>query len=90
MRPAAGVNSPPGLSPSNPRPVATMSTSIPAHTSPAPITPAPISVVKADLPLSCPLPGAAVWNMHPKVYLPIEASGQASCPYCGASYVLQP
>ncbi|MGQ0801854.1 MAG: zinc-finger domain-containing protein [Pseudomarimonas sp.] len=62
-----------------------MSTSTPARSQPA-----PIHVAKADLPLSCPMPGAAVWNMHPKVYLPIEATGRASCPYCGASYVLQP
>jgi len=49
----------------------------------------PITVTPSDLPLSCPPPGAPVWNMHPKVYLPIEASGQATCPYCGAHYVLE-
>lgn len=49
----------------------------------------PIDVSPADLPLSCPLPGESVWNMHPKVYLPIEASGAATCPYCGASYLLK-
>jgi uncharacterized Zn-finger protein len=48
----------------------------------------PIAVTSADLPLSCPRPGVVLWSMHPKVYLPIEASGQASCPYCGAHYVL--
>jgi len=26
--------------------------------------------------------------MHPKVYLPIEATGEAICPYCGAHYLL--
>lgn len=45
-------------------------------------------VTRADLPLSCPMPGMALWNSHPKVYLPIEATGQAKCPYCGASYQL--
>jgi uncharacterized Zn-finger protein len=30
-----------------------------------------------------------VWNMHPRVYLPIEKSGEAICPYCGAHYVLE-
>ena len=50
---------------------------------------APIEVAASDLPLSCPMPGALVWNMHPKVYLPIEASGAATCPYCGASYLLK-
>ena len=39
-----------------------------------------------DLPLSCPMPGMYLWNSHPKVYLPIEAMGEAKCPYCGAQY----
>ena len=42
-----------------------------------------------DLPLSCPMPGMYLWNSHPKVYLPIEATGEAKCPYCGAHYHLQ-
>jgi uncharacterized Zn-finger protein len=45
-------------------------------------------VRRSDLPLSCPRPDMALWNSHPKVYLPIEASGEATCPYCGARYVL--
>ena len=45
-------------------------------------------VTRADLPLSCPMPGMALWNSHPKVYLPIEDTGRAKCPYCGASYQL--
>jgi uncharacterized Zn-finger protein len=43
----------------------------------------------ADLPLSCPMPGMHLWNSHPRVYLPIEASGEAKCPYCGAQFVLK-
>jgi uncharacterized Zn-finger protein len=46
------------------------------------------TVSRSDLPLSCPMPGMALWNSHPKVYLPIEASGSAKCPYCGAMYTL--
>ncbi len=46
-------------------------------------------VTRADLPLSCPMPGMALWNSHPRVYLPIEASGSAKCPYCGAMYTLK-
>jgi len=43
----------------------------------------------SELPLSCPLPSMAVWNAHPRVYLPIEAQGgKAACPYCGAQFVL--
>lgn len=50
--------------------------------------PEPIKVSRADLPLSCPRPEDEVWNMHPRVYLPIEKTGEATCPYCGARYVL--
>jgi len=45
-------------------------------------------VSAADLPLSCPMPGMALWNSHPKVYLPIEQTGWAKCPYCSAEYTL--
>ncbi len=46
-------------------------------------------ITKHDLPLSCPMPDMALWNAHPKVFLPIEKTGQAICPYCGAEYKLQ-
>jgi len=42
----------------------------------------------SDLPLSCPMPDMSVWNSHPKIYLPIEDTGAAVCPYCGAEYSL--
>lgn len=45
-------------------------------------------VTQDDLPLSCPMPNMTLWNAHPRVYLPIEKTGKASCPYCGAQYVL--
>lgn len=45
-------------------------------------------VSRADLPISCPLPEMTLWNSHPKVYLPLEATGKAKCPYCGADFVL--
>jgi uncharacterized Zn-finger protein len=41
-----------------------------------------------DLPLSCPMPGMHLWNSHPRVFLPIEKTGWAKCPYCGAEYTL--
>ena len=41
-----------------------------------------------DLPLSCPMPQMYLWNSHPRVYLAIEATGEAKCPYCGAEYYL--
>lgn len=45
-------------------------------------------VSRADLPLSCPMPDQKLWNAHPRVYLPIEETGTASCPYCSARYRL--
>jgi uncharacterized Zn-finger protein len=45
-------------------------------------------VTRADLPLSCPMPGMSLWNSHPKVYLPVEETGEAKCPYCGATFTL--
>lgn len=46
-------------------------------------------VVRADLPLSCPTPEMVLWNSHPRVYLPIENTGKAQCPYCGATFELE-
>jgi uncharacterized Zn-finger protein len=40
------------------------------------------------LPLHCPMPEMSLWNSHPRVFLPIEETGQAKCPYCGAEFVL--
>lgn len=45
-------------------------------------------VSRADLPLSCPTPGQKVWDSHPRVYLPIEETGKATCPYCSANFIL--
>lgn len=58
---------------------------------PPPHTEAPRAVTAKDLPLSCPMPDAEVWNMHPRVYLPIEdePNREAVCPYCGARYRLE-
>ncbi|MAZ77481.1 MAG: hypothetical protein CMF39_02250 [Legionellaceae bacterium] len=47
-----------------------------------------IEVNPSDLPLSCPPDGDRVWDAHPRVYLPIEETGQETCPYCGAVYHL--
>lgn len=45
-------------------------------------------VRRTDLPLSCPTAEQKLWNSHPRVYLPIEQTGTASCPYCSARYRL--
>ena len=41
-----------------------------------------------DLPLSCPMPGTSLWSSHQRVYLPVQESGRAQCPYCGTVYIL--
>lgn len=45
-------------------------------------------VKASDLPLCCPMPDMTLWNSHPRVYLPIEETGQANCPYCSAHFEL--
>jgi uncharacterized Zn-finger protein len=47
-----------------------------------------VEVKASDLPLHCPLPEDAIWNAHPRVYLAIEKTGEALCPYCGTRYML--
>ena len=46
-----------------------------------------VEVAAKDLPLHCPLPSQKLWNSHPRVYLPIEKTGEARCPYCSTLYV---
>jgi uncharacterized Zn-finger protein len=48
-----------------------------------------VEVTEKDLPLHCPLPSQKLWNAHPRVYLPIDMTGEARCPYCGTLYKLQ-
>ena len=43
---------------------------------------------RSQLPLHCPLPEMSLWNSHPRVYLPIEETGAAKCPYCGTDFRL--
>lgn len=45
-------------------------------------------VKHSDLPLCCPMPSMTLWNSHPRVYLPIEDTGHARCPYCSADFKL--
>jgi uncharacterized Zn-finger protein len=47
-----------------------------------------IEVTATDLPLHCPMPSMLLWNAHPRVFLPIEKTGEALCPYCGTRYRL--
>ena len=45
-------------------------------------------VTRAELPLHCPMDNMTLWNSHPRVFLPIEKTGWAKCPYCSAEYTL--
>ena len=47
-----------------------------------------IDVTAKDLPLHCPMASMKLWNTHPRVYIPIEETGEAKCPYCGTVYKL--
>lgn len=60
----------------------------PKPTPPAPREPIPVT--PKDLPLHCPLPQQSLWNSHPRVFLDIETTGHARCPYCGSEYRLNP
>jgi uncharacterized Zn-finger protein len=46
-----------------------------------------IEIGDADLPLHCPMPSMLLWNAHPRVFLDIEHTGHALCPYCGTEYI---
>jgi uncharacterized Zn-finger protein len=48
-----------------------------------------VEVGAADLPLHCPTPAMMLWNAHPRVFLDIERTGVALCPYCGTRYTLK-
>jgi len=45
-------------------------------------------IQRSDLPVHCPTSEVPLWNAHPRVYLPILATGQATCPYCGTQFML--
>jgi len=48
-----------------------------------------LELTTADLPLSCPPRTDAIWNAHPRVYLPLDQAGEVVCPYCGTKYILK-
>jgi len=45
-----------------------------------------VEVPAADLPAFCPNPRMPLWSSHPRVYLDLDVTGEASCPYCGTRY----
>ncbi len=46
-------------------------------------------VYESDLPLCCPLPRLALWDLHPRVYIAITPESKVSCPYCGTAFTLK-
>lgn len=42
-----------------------------------------------QLPVCCPPADERLWDGHPRVYLPIEKTGFAKCPYCDAEFELR-
>jgi uncharacterized Zn-finger protein len=48
-----------------------------------------VEVTTKDLPLYCPNPAMPLWSSHPRVFLDVDASGEAMCPYCGTRYHLE-
>jgi uncharacterized Zn-finger protein len=49
-------------------------------------TQAYVEVSAEALPLFCPPPSVDLWSAHPRVAIPVEKLGEASCPYCGTLY----
>ena len=47
-----------------------------------------IEVTKEELPMHCPAPDSALWNSHPRVFIPLEDTAEAACSYCGTVYKL--
>ena len=41
-----------------------------------------------ELPAFCPNKAMPLWSSHPRVFLELESTGEASCPYCGTRYAL--
>lgn len=50
---------------------------------------AAVEVEPGDLPVYCPNPRMPLWSSHPRVFLAIEETGEAMCPYCGTRYRLK-
>ncbi len=53
------------------------------------ITDRKVTISQNDLPIYCPSSESSLWAEHPKVYLQLDSSKQATCPYCNTKYVLK-
>ncbi|MBI1174699.1 MAG: zinc-finger domain-containing protein [Sideroxydans sp.] len=50
------------------------------------ITLSHVEVTADDLPLFCPTPDMSLWQAHPRVFIPVDKTGEARCPYCSTLY----
>ncbi|MDR2451790.1 MAG: zinc-finger domain-containing protein [Candidatus Accumulibacter sp.] len=48
-----------------------------------------VEVTELDLPLRCPPASGTAWNQHPRVFLEVRRTGEASCPCGRAHYVFK-
>jgi uncharacterized Zn-finger protein len=46
------------------------------------------TVKASDLSVSCPTKDSPTWNTHPRVYLDLSTTGEATCQYCSNHFVL--
>jgi len=46
-----------------------------------------VMVTREELPMHCS-GGEASWDGHPRVFIPLEDGGEASCSYCGNRFRL--
>lgn len=49
---------------------------------------AKFQVKRSELPICCPRKDEEVWDKHPRVFLDLSKTGEATCPYCSAHYEL--
>ena len=47
-----------------------------------------VLVTRDQLPMHCPPPDASLWDWHPRVFIPLEDTGEAACSYCGTRFRL--
>ena len=47
-----------------------------------------VEVTADQLPIHCPMPDTSLWNSHPRVFIPLDDSPQATCSYCGTVFRL--
>lgn len=47
-----------------------------------------VKITDKSQPLACPPINMSLWDMHPRVYLKLDADNQAICPYCSTYYTL--